>query len=143
MVFRAVLEPVVHKDTALNDMVKRALHGAGVPSVLEPLGLDHGESIHPDGLRIVPYKNGRSLTWDCACVDTFAESHVNIAIMAVVAATDAENMKCQKYAGLSQSYIFEPIAIETTGVCGQLMYSIIHGRRLAATAGDEQLAWFK
>ena len=35
--------------TALNDVVKRPFQQAGVPSVLEPLGLNHGESVSPDG----------------------------------------------------------------------------------------------
>ena len=52
------------RHTALNDVVKHAIHKAGVSSVLEPFGLDHGESICPGGLSIVPYKNGRSLSWD-------------------------------------------------------------------------------
>ena len=102
MVGSAVLALVVHGHTALNDVVKYALHEAGVPSILEPLGLDRGERICSDGLSIVPYKNGRSLTWDCTCDNTFAESHINnIAITAGAAATDAENMKFQKSAGLS------------------------------------------
>ena len=71
------------RHTALNNVVKHALHGAGVPSVLEPLGFDCGDSTYPDGLSIVPKKNGRSPTWDCTCIDMFAESHItNTAIMA-------------------------------------------------------------
>ena len=96
------------RHTALNDVVKHALHGAGIPSVLEPLDLYRRESIHPDGLSIVPYNNKRSLTWDCTSIDTFAKFHVNnTAITVGVVATDAENMKCKKYASLNQSYMFE------------------------------------
>ena len=80
-------------------------------------------------------------------VNMFAESHVNnTAIRAGAAATDAENMKCQKYASLHQSDIFEPIAIETAGLYGQSTSHIFNdtGGRLTATAGDSrQLAWFK
>ena len=82
-------------------------------SVLEPLGVNLGENTRPDGLTIVPYKNGKSLTWDCTCVDTFAKSHVyNTASTAGAAATDAEVLKRNKYTSLSQNYLLEPIAIE-------------------------------
>ena len=66
--------------------------------------------------------------------------------MAGAATTYAENMKCQKYAGISQSDMFEPISNETMGVYGHSTSHIINdiGRRLAATTGDStQLAWFK
>ena len=64
------------RHSALKDVVKRALYGAGIPFVLEPLGIDLGENTCPDGLTIVPSKNGKSQTCDCTCVDTFAKSHV-------------------------------------------------------------------
>ena len=32
------------RHSALNDVVKRALYGAGIPSVLEPLGVELGEN---------------------------------------------------------------------------------------------------
>ena len=109
--------------------MKRALYGAGIPSVLEPLGVDLGKNTRPDGLTIVPYKNGKCQTWDCTCVDTFAKSHVyntaSTAGAAGAAATDAEVLKRNKYAGLSQTYLFEPIAIKTTGVYGRSMSNII------------------
>ena len=70
----------------------------------------------------------------------------NTASTAGAAATDAEVLKSNKYAGLSQTYLFKPIAIETTGVYGRSMSNIINdiGRRLVASTGDtRQLAWFK
>ena len=128
-------------------MVKCVLYGARIPSVLEPLGVDLGENTCPDGLTIVPYKNGKSLTWDCTYVNTFAKSHIyNVASMAGAAATDAEVLKCNKYAGLSQTYLFEPIAIETMGVYGRSTSNIISDidRRLIASMGKiGQLVWFK
>ena len=118
-----------------------------MPSVLEPLGVDLGENTRPDALTIIPYKNGKSLTWDCTCVDTFGKSDGhNTALTAEVAANDVEVLKRNKYTGLSQIYIFEPIAIKTTGTYGRTMSNIINdiGRRLVASTGDtRQLAWFK
>ena len=39
----------------LNDVVKRALAVAGMPSWLEPLGLDRGDAKRPDGLTVFPF----------------------------------------------------------------------------------------
>ena len=79
------------RHSALNDVVKRALQGAGIPFVLEPLGLDLGENTHPEGLIIVSNENGKSLTLDSTCIDTFAKLHIyNTASTAGAAATDAE-----------------------------------------------------
>jgi len=67
-----------------------------------------------------PWYRGRSLVWDATVVDTFAESHyiVSAAIPGSVA-TDAETDKCRKYNDLLDNYYFQPVAIETTGVCGK------------------------
>ena len=59
----------------MNDVVKRALQKAGMPSVLEPPGLDRGDGSRPDGITVFPFSGGRSLVWDCMCVDTFAGVH--------------------------------------------------------------------
>ena len=98
-------------------------------------------------MTIVPYKNVKSLTWDCTCGDTFAKTYVyNTASMAGAAATDVEVLTGNKYVGLTQTYLFEGIAIVTMEVCGRSTYNIISdiGRRLVASTGDiRQLVWFK
>ena len=58
------------RHSAMNDVVKRALQKAGLPSFLEPPGLDRGNGSHPDGITVFPFSGGRSLVWDCTCVDT-------------------------------------------------------------------------
>ena len=60
----------------MNDVVKRALQKAGLPSVLEPPGLDRGDGSRPDGITVFPFSGGKSLVWDCTCVDTFAGVHL-------------------------------------------------------------------
>ena len=49
----------------MNDVIKRALQKAGLPSVLEPPGLDRGDGSRPDGITFFPFSGGRSLVWDC------------------------------------------------------------------------------
>ena len=87
--------------------------------MMEPPGLDRGDGKRPDRITVFPYRNGKSLIWDCTCVDTFAETHLNdSAVKAGSAARAAEYRKRQKYSALGSGYIFEPIAIETSGVYG-------------------------
>ena len=59
------------------------------------------------------------MTWDVTCVDTFADTVlVQSALAPGAAARQAEERKRRRYAELSQPYIFEPIALETSGVYG-------------------------
>ena len=86
----------------MNDVVKRALQNAGLPSVLEPPGLYRGDGSRPDGITVFPFSGGRSLVWDCTCIDTFAGVHLNSSAMdAGIAANSAEECKRAKYAALA------------------------------------------
>ena len=131
----------------LNDVVKRALQKAGLPSVLEPPGLDRGDGSRPDGITVFPFSGGKSLAWDCTCVDTFAGVHLNRSAMeAGIAANNAEERKRHKYAALAEAHQFEPIAVETMGVYGESTGVIIRaiGRRLVEATGDPREAnWFR
>ena len=135
------------RHSALNDIICRALKTSGIPSVLEPLGLDRGDGKRPDGITIFPYRNGKSLCWDATCINTFAESSLNrSAIEAGTMAREAEDGKRRKYPALVDQYIFEPIAIETSGVMGPSTIKIINeiGRRLSERTGDKRMTlWLK
>lgn len=134
------------RHSAMNDVVKRALLKAGLPSVLEPSGMDRGDGSRPDGITVFPFSRGRSLVWDCTCVDTYAESHLNqSAVEAGSAARAAEDRKRRKYATLAGAHQFEPIAVETTGVYGATTGLILRaiGRRISETTGEPREAvWF-
>jgi len=135
------------RHAALNDVVRRALQKAGLPSTLEPTGMDRGDGRRPDGITVYPFKNGKSLVWDCTCVDTFAESHLAGSAMAAgSAAGGAEVLKRRKYDSLSQRYQFEPIAVETMGVYGGSTADIITeiGRRIVeVTREPRESAWLR
>ena len=106
--------------SAIHDMIKRALHKAGLHSVLEHSGLYRGNGSRPDGITLFPFSNVRSLVWDCMCVDTFVGVHTNRSAMeAGTAANCAEECKRRKYAALAEAHQFEPIAIENMGVYGE------------------------
>ena len=58
----------------------------------------------------------------------------------------AERRKRLKYAALEQRYLFEPIAVETTGVFGKTTSLLINdlGRRLQDITGDpRESLWLK
>ena len=63
------------RHAAVNDIIRRALDSARIPSHLEPLGLYRSDGKRPDGATVVPWKCGRVLVWDATCTDTLAPSH--------------------------------------------------------------------
>jgi hypothetical protein len=100
----------------VNDLIKRALISARIPSVLEPSGIFRSDGKRPDGMSLMPWKQGRSLLWDFTCPDTLALSHLSsTSISAGAAALKAERAKELKYNELSSTFIFQPIAVETLG----------------------------
>ena len=131
----------------MNVVIKRALQKAGLPSVLEPPGLDRGDGSRPDGITVFSFSVGRSLVWDCTCVDTFAGAHLNRSAMeAGTAANSAEERKRRKYPALAEAHQFEPIAVETMGVYGESTGAILSaiGRRLVEVTGEpREFNWFR
>ena len=103
----------------MNDVIKRALQKPSLPSVLDHPELDRGDGSCPDGMTVFPFSCGRSLVWDCTCIDTFAGIHLNRSAMeSGTAANYAKEHKRRKYAALAESHEFEPIAVETNRVYG-------------------------
>ena len=135
------------RHAGLNDVVKRALTTAGIPSVLEPPGLDRGDGRRPDGMSVFPYRNGKALVWDATCADTFAASHINnCAIQPAHAADAADAAKRVKYANLEDRFIFQPISIETTGVMSASTKVFLKelGRLMTAETGEpREGAWLQ
>lgn len=129
----------IPRHTALNDIIKRSLMGAGVPAVLEPVGIDRGDGKRPDGITVFPFSGGKSLCWDSTCVDSFAETNlIRSAMEPGSAASRAEDTKRRKYSELGARFRFEPIAVETTGVFGKTTASVVTeiGRRITGATGE-------
>ena len=78
------------------------------------------------------------MVWDVTCPDTFASSYAAAASRepGKVAAL-AEERKVAKYAHLGPLHLFTPVAVETTGVIGQLTRDFLKdlGRRLRHVTG--------
>ena len=69
-----------HRHAAINDILYRGLTSARVPSSLEPSGLQRSDGKRPDGVTLIPWKNGKPLVWAATCPDTLAPSYRDIAI---------------------------------------------------------------
>ena len=86
---------------ALNDLVARAFASAAIPVAKEPQGLSRADGKRPDGLTVVPWREGKPLTWDITVVCPLAESYTSdSATKAGSAAEAAATRKAAKYAGL-------------------------------------------
>ena len=60
----------------LNDPIWRVLSAANIPAAKEPSGLLRSDGKRPDGLTLIPWQNGRSVTWDVTVTDTVAQSYL-------------------------------------------------------------------
>ena len=123
----------------MNDIIHRALSSARVPARFEPSGMDRTDGKRPDGITLVPWKNGKLLVWDATCPDTFAPSYISSAISeAGAVASLAEQRKRAKYINLGLCHLFQPVAIETTGAIGPQSLEFLKelGQRLRQVSGE-------
>ena len=130
-----------HRHMAVNDILFRALASAKVPSRLEPSGLYRSDGKRPDGITVVPWKNGKLLVWDATCPDTFAPSYSSSATReAGAVAVLAEERKRDKYAFLNPTHTFTPVAIETSGAISAQSMAFLKdlGRRITRVTGEER-----
>ena len=120
-------KPGVHsRHAALNDVIKRSLAAADLPSILEPVGLCRTDGKRADGVTIVPWKRGRALTWDVTVWDSFAPSYVSLAASGPgLIANRAESHKKLLYHELTHTHHFVPIGFETLGVFGDEAMSFL------------------
>ena len=101
-----------------NDIFKRALSSAYIPSRLEPIGLDYKSKKRPDGMTLTPWSNGQILSWDATCTDTLAPSHINLSSKRHgKVAEKAATRKRWLYKEIieKENLFFVPIAVETLG----------------------------
>ena len=87
-----------------------------IPAAKEPPGLLRSDK-PPDGVTLIPWKQGKCLAWDVTMPDTYAQSHLPTTTTNVGHAADKSAVsKTQKYQTILQTHLFTPIAIETAGV---------------------------
>jgi len=88
---------------------------------------------------MLPREGGKPLTWDITVANTLAQSYIHTSShMAGGAAELAASRKEAKYSCLTQSHIFQPIALETLSTFASSTCDFICdvGRWLSAASGD-------
>ena len=113
-----------YRHAMLNQIVKRGLASAGIPSQLEPTGMFSTNEKRPDGISLVPWQQGKYLVRDATCSDRLAPSYNHTAEQpGPTIATRAELKKKAKYKLDESRFPFVPIAVETLGGLG---YDTLH-----------------
>ena len=86
----------------LNDIKHRALTRASTPSVLESPGLSRTDGKRPDGLTLILWQRGKSLTWDVTVTDTVADSCLHLTSTKAGGAAENIATRKDKYVDLQQ-----------------------------------------
>ena len=92
-------------------------------------------------LTMVPWREGKPLTWDVTVVCPLAESYIGDSAMnAGSAAEAAATRKAAKYAGLERTHIFQPVAVENLGTINASAYGFLAGlgQKISAISGDDR-----
>ncbi|OWA51822.1 hypothetical protein BV898_16285 [Hypsibius exemplaris] len=66
------------RHSSLIDVLKRALVSASVAAIREPPTLVRQDGKRPDGMSMVPWKQGNALVWDVTVWDTMALTLVDL-----------------------------------------------------------------
>ena len=99
-----------------NDVVARAIFTSGTTIMILPVGLTRLDGKWPDGLTLISWQDGNSLTWDVTVVSTLADSYLHVTSHSAGGAAEiALVRKESKYSALPSDYLFQPIAFENLG----------------------------
>ena len=97
----------------INDLLCRAFTRAGISTTKDPSRLFVANGKRPDGMTLIPWTGGKSLTWDVTVVDTLAKSHLNVSSMTQGGPSEnAAAAKEAKYSDLPNAYAFTPVAFK-------------------------------
>ena len=102
-------------------------------------GLLRSDNKRPDGVTLIPRKQGKCLAWDVTMPDIYAQSHLPTTATNVGHAEDNSAVsKTQKYQSILQTHLFTSIAIETAGVWNSQAREFITelGRRITTVTRE-------
>lgn len=95
----------------LNRLVQGQMKSHGIAVMLEPKNLLPTCEKVPDGISLVPIKEGKCVAWDITVVHPTSESYLHQTEMLHM----AEQKKIHKYSDLSTDFMFYPLGLETFG----------------------------
>jgi hypothetical protein len=81
------------------------------------------------------------LVWDATCVHRLAPTYINTGMSkGAVVAELAETRKTTKYAGMTEQFDFQPVAVESLGGLGRHSLNFIKqlGSRIAEATGESE-----
>jgi len=134
----------INRHQAINDIIARAFVSADIPVTKEPNGLSIADNKRPDGLTLLPWREGKPLAWDVTVICPLAQSYVSRYLNPGAAAELAATRKSEKYANLPNSYVFQPIAFENLGTMNESAISLISelGRKISVRSNEPRESIF-
>ena len=99
----------------------------------------------PDGIFLIPWANGKALSWDVTCAHPLAPSWLATSQRGESAvATIVESKKRTKYKDLSATLHFEPVSVESLGGLGETTGHFLQklGNKIAEATGDKHATVF-
>ena len=127
------------RHNALNDIVARAVAAGDYPVSKEPAGLIAGSIKRPDGITLLPWRNGDYLAWDVTVATTLASSSLEASSAQCGSASEvAASKTVAKYCDLPSHFSFQPVAFENLGPASVSTASFIDelGRRASRFSGN-------
>ena len=103
----------------INSIIKRFLEKIGLPSILEPTGLDKSDGRRPDGITTFPWKHGKYLIWEAKVVDAFTKTHI-IASSIKFCYKNYRKIKKPLISGLGRQQLFPTHRIQNNGLLRSL-----------------------
>jgi hypothetical protein len=120
----------------LNCIIWRAFTSAGIPAIKT-------DGKRPDGLSLIPWHGGKSVTWDVTVVCAMTNSYVELAAREAGAVTE-HAAAIDKYSSLPACYIFEPVAVDNIGTLNNsaVIFLLNLGRRISSIIGNDNETTF-
>ena len=90
---------------------------------------------------MVPWKEGKPLTWDVTVVCSLADSYVDASARDAGSAAELVALrKIDKYSALEKTHFFQPIAVESLSPMNIAAYSFLAelGRKISDVSGDDR-----
>jgi hypothetical protein len=117
------------------------VHSCSCGAIVDPFGthLTRLDGKRPDGLILIQWREGRSATWDVTVTNTVAASYLTASSTSAVSAAEvAAQRRETKYAEISKTHLFFPLAFETMGPINRAGHEFVYdlGHRISAITDD-------